>query len=468
MNLVDEDQQSLCERLTSKIGRLQDPATPFVPERDTTEDDVIATSSRMCSSSTAVMPNESTRQSRSIRQAPKPEPLLHMESVSDLSTALTKVQSSFEALRSLVISDLPDSQVDVLDVILCTLLNRVKAIDVCLWLLPVASEELRESLTGNGQLLTFLTELVTVIPVISDETTDQDSLLKLLLRHNAKLAGIDDKGHLSSLSETRKIYRTADCDSAGSEMLSLVSTDFRTLVVNAYKRWSSATSSLSNTTLSHRHATQRKGGLSALDGRQSRTSSPLSLSSNAEQLHGKDGRSLTSSMIGSLTIPSTSCDSSGPEHSISPPASRSRRSSPTLHTAGITSAHYPLLDPLHIPSLLRLMGLHFSAGIRSWQDTIFGVFRCRTKDTLPSISPEAESTSEEHSGSLSSASGTPAMTNPKPLIAKRPFFGCCRHRYQSVDASNGNENLTWREGRLVKCQGLIIAGLVLGVAMLFS
>ena len=389
-------------------------------------------------------------------------------SAANFSVALQKVLSPFDALQRILGPKLSTSDGEATVSLLPDILERVEVIDVCIWMLPIRLQHLQDTLNGpDGSVLNQLSQYATILPLFVGKLDNEKDCRHALLRHNSNLAGIDEAGRLSPLMTAHMASCSGDVTT--SRLLNVLQAfDIRQSRSIAYTAWYAKFGKIGSRpplyAESQRSRNGSNGSFERLRRKSSGVCSVASEFSHAAQIDTQEASSFTTSMIEGLSLPPTSQHSSDPEQPALPSIRRARNvlgvKDPRQDSKKLQATP---LDPLHIPSLIRLMGLHLSAGLSAWRQRVAGLFaRHSTFSRLPSSSPDNE---QEVGSDVFAGSNPESLLDGSSSIAKRSVFGHCSRRYEPSRAEN---EPTWRDTRLYRCKGLIIAGVVLGVAMFFS
>lgn len=358
-----------------------------------------------------------------------------VEAVSDLLSAYERVERPFAALHQILRpGDDNASNTELLQNLLPSLLSQVSAISVCFLILDTSDgRSLAQHVSDQFPQIRMISEYAPLVPIIFDSEGDAHGTdcTSQLTQGTIDWLGRSKRGTLGSLRSKARPFRLEYLQDL---LVTLAASDLQSAPVKAFLRYSSLHSAPPTRSLK---APEKEG-----------TEAP------SAQDDTPFPASLDSSMLADVSIPSSShISSSIPTQT--PTASDNMRPRP-----GVC---FPLmLDPLHLPSLLRLVGLNLASSLQSLSCTMSNVLRYR-KDSGPS--PD-----EKLIQQLLAEQNMPLTPRPQPPVSSahiQPFFGCARWRYAGANGDHGRYRRHEKSAPR-RCCGLFVAGIIVSIALWFS
>lgn len=354
-----------------------------------------------------------------------------IEQADDLSSLHSRVTKPLQGLRAIVRPDASTASSDLLQGLLPTLLDRVAAIDAIFWLVTSA-----EAIDAAESVIHDLSALVTVIPILL--ALDEHLAHKLTSTFH-EVAGLTGEDQLKALKDGGMVVY-ANRSACGSLLLALRTSEALANTIDRTLVFIGQAPNSLNTEDHHRHQLP-----SSASGAASSTSGRSCSSGRSADIDSHGLPSLGSSLIGSLSIPTSSPTNSGDAletNETSPGAFASLR-----HSSPIPRSTAPRLDPLHLPSLIHLVGLNLVAGFRRWKSSFQGLFwssrDVRTSTDVPPASTKEEAPFSSPAEHDSSCIGAAFILHP--------------HRFYNPHNPAAG-----------KVRGLVIAGVIVGLALFFS
>lgn len=117
-------------------------------------------------------------------------------------------------------------------------------------------------------------------------------------------------------------------------------------------------------------------------------------------------------------------------------------------------------DPLHIPSLFKLLGLNLVASFVGLKQRIFGFFRIEPVSQHSLEVTSLSSVSNPTSSHVSSRPSSRQSARPHTPVSYKPSFFCCNR-----GMATSRED--WSECKAYRCRGLVIASFAIGIALFF-
>lgn len=379
-----------------------------------------------------------------------------VECVGSLAAAGERAERPFTVLQTILRPEIPTTDAALLENLLPNLLDQVAAVSVCLLILDVQeSKTLAQHVLEQFQRIYELAKFTALVPILvqSEDATGRDSVSQLT-QGNIDWLGRGRDGTLASLKAKARPYHIGELDGLA---LALAGYDFNASTVKSFQRWNSPVMVFPDHSRSSRgRQSGRQVRTEASSDRHGSNSDTSEIVTTQSQSPSQEPGSLASSMLESVTLPPLSsrsgCSASSEE------SKRSVRSVPSTigqRTRKSQQCHRDNLDPLHLPSLLKLVGLNLAASFTSVAYTIKAVFR-------PTGASEDD---EEIRKLLEEDRARSGHDRTKPLPATlKPFYGCGRWRY-STDGEQYHQD---DKNKCQRCGGIIFAGLVIGIALWFS
>lgn len=373
-----------------------------------------------------------------------------VESVESLAAAGERAERPFTVLQTILRPELPTSDAALLENLLPSLLEQVAAVSVCLLILDVQhGKSLAQHVLEQFQHIYDLSKFTALVPILveADGPTERDSVSQLI-QGSIDWLGRSKDGRLASLKAKARPYHIRDLDGIAS---ALAGYDFNTSTVKSFQRWNSPILAFPARSFRGRQSPRQSKSMTPV----SRPASNSSLSdvvNTATQGRSEDLPSFASSMLESVTLPpsvaqsESSTSSTGFKLASSTPRTVRRRQ----------PCYRNNLDPLHLPSLLRLVGLNLATSFSSFACTVKAVFQ-NAKTTEEDVIRQLL---EEDQGK--NVNSDPKLEQMMPSV--RPFYGCCRWRY----SPEGEEYYQEEKCKWQRCGGIIFAGTLIGITLWFS
>lgn len=355
-------------------------------------------------------------------------------------------------LQTVLRPEVSASDASLLENLLPSLLDQVAAVSVCLLILDVEDgKRLAQHVLDNFKHIHELAKFTALIPILvqGDNEGERDSVSQLI-QGNIDWLGRNKDNRIASLKAKARPYHLGDLDGLAS---ALANHKFDSQTTKAFQRWNAPIVSIPARSKGKQSPKLRR--LSSSDG-----SRPLSSSSSTDDsekrsvrspaLKSQEPLSLASSMLESVSVPASSLQSGASDHLLAigtPSATRK---------PGPRCRGHSQLDPLHLPSLLRLVGLNLASSFTSFASTLkamFGPPKPSDEDTIRTLLQEDEA--------RKLASPDSKMSLPATV---KPFYGCCRWRYSPDGEGYHQED----KSKCQRCSGIVLAGIVIGVALWFS
>jgi hypothetical protein len=388
----------------------------------------------------------------------KTSPAFNIESVESLAAAGERAERPFTVLQSVLRPEIANTDASLLENLLPNLLDQVAAVSVCLLILEVpADKSLAQHISEQFQQLHHLSKLTALLPILveKDGIDGRDSVSQMT-QGNIDWLGRNKHGKIGSLKARARPYRIEELQGLAD---GLVEHSFIDPTVRAFQRWNTPASA---SVLSGRRARRRStaippaqtGSTSRLATSTSEPQSPMSQDHSASL----DLLSMSSSVAESISVPPSS------EELISR-TSDVRKAKPLSSARQERSCYSSHLDPLHLPSLLRLVGLNMATNFSSFAFSVKSFFQCFvTQEKAKEETEEQAIRRLLHADAVTArqAGAIPVLVGSQYV---RPFFGCARWRYSPKD-----EDHYYYEDKSAcqRCGGIMLAGLVVGIALWFS
>jgi hypothetical protein len=305
-------------------------------------------------------------------------------------------------------------------------------VDAVIWLSPHdKSQQLREA-----AVISEISQLVAVLPVSVDS-----SVLDFLHEETLQLAGAQQ------LAEDGRLHPIKQASNAPSLSPSLArrlsQAQLRTTTAKSCLSWFEGQGAALATAPASRQKTIYEG-----DGHQL---PDMVLESGQTRSSQYEHMTVSTSIADSLLISSASAlhHRQGGSHARSAVA----RYSPMPLLSGFA-------DPLHIPSLFRLLGLNLVASFVGLKQRIFGFFRTGSTSQYRRQPKRLPSSSDSISSNSSSKVTSRQATRPPSPVSYRPSFFCCNN-------GSGASKEDWSHCKAYRCRGLVIASFAIGIALFF-
>lgn len=377
-----------------------------------------------------------------------------IESVGSLAAAGERVERPFTVLQTVLRPELPTTDASLLENLLPSLLDQVAAVSVCLLILDVDDgKKLAQHVLENFRCIYELSKFTALLPILveSDSEGGRDSVSQLI-QGNIDWLGKNKDGKIASLKAKARPYHINDLDGLA---LALASYHFNAQTVKAFQRWNTPLT-LPPSRMRGRHSPKTRRSSSATGSRPVSSSSSSGDSEQSNKALRSDQSqapsSLTPSMLESVSVPPSSLHSG---LGVSSELEKSDSTS-TLRCKRAPCHGHSQLDPLHLPSLLRLVGLNLAASFTSFASTVKAIFRPSEESEDDVIRALLE---EDH---LRRSGESKKQTIIPPTV--KPFYGCCRWRYTPDGEGYHEED----KSKCQRCAGIVLAGIVIGVALWFS
>lgn len=375
-----------------------------------------------------------------------------VESVESLAAARERAERPFTVLQTVLRPEVSASDASLLENLLPSLLDQVAAVSVCLLILDVEDgKSLAQHVLDNFKHIHELAKFTALVPILvqADNEGGRDSVSQLI-QGNIDWLGRNKDNRISSLKAKARPYHLGDLDGLAS---ALANHNFDARTTKAFQRWNAPVISIPARPKGRQSPKLRRP--SSSDGSRPLTSSSSTddsekRSTSSPALRAQETPSFASSMLESVSVPASSLQSGTSDHLNvigAPPAAKK----PAQRYRG-----HSQLDPLHLPSLLRLVGLNLAASFTSFASTLkamFGPPKTSDEDTIRALLQEDEA--RKPAGSASRVD-VPATV--------KPFYGCCRWRYSPDGEGYHQED----KSKCQRCSGIVLAGIVIGVALWFS
>ena len=345
--------------------------------------------------------------------------------------------------------------------LLPTLLVQSAAIDAVLLLLRTApGESLAQHVAMRYTSIRRLSKLTTLVPVLCERL--EGDAASHLTQGDIDFWGLDNRGELASLRQK-----------GGARVLSLteVEVDLAAVLHRAnvadrvqqfYRRWAAPTSIFEVS----RPAYTRSG--TALCGSRPSSSESKNSGSTPSDPPTRNFVATSSASGGQSAMPSPT---SG--EAIELPVARRTSAPPTW--PALANGTAPCTDPLHLPSLFRLMGISLAAAFSRIRTGLSALLLAPTSLHQAGIDNPGPHSPLSGSGGLSQiadaeietsrTSSPSAFERPRP---RSPFIGCCKYRYMHGSSDGAGDRPSSCFDRMLRCKGLLIATCVFGIALFFS
>ena len=384
-----------------------------------------------------------------------------IETTQDIDSASERVVKPFNDLRGILRPDIVTEENELVHKLLPTLLIQAAAIDAVLLLLRTApGESLAQHVAMRYTSIRRLSKLTTLVPVLYERL--EGSAASHLTQGDIDFWGLDKRGELASLRQKggAKVLSLTEMEVDLAAVLFRANVGVR--VQQCYQRWAAPASIFEVS----RPVYTRSG--TALCG-----SRPSSSESKNSDLLPSDPPTSNSLSTGSASSGQSAMPSPTVGEAVELPVAH-RVPAPPIWP-GTANDTAPCVDPLHLPSLFRLMGISLAAtfsriraglsallsGATPLQEVATGNFR-------PASPLSGSKRSSQNPDADTATSRSPSPANSEDARPRSPFIGCCKYRYLHGSFDGAGDRPFSPFEQMLRCKGLLIATCVFGIALFFS